>query len=853
MTAVTVAPTAHTNGGSPQAMTPVAKDKPGPLLLDDGDFLRIVRAERQAAIGINMGDDIAAQRELALEYYKGEMADVPYLPGRSAATSTDISDAIWTAMPDLMDIFLGGEEIGSFRPVGEEDVEAAKQETYVVNHVIMHENDGFGLVHDGIHDALLSKVGVFNFYAEREEVVKEETFEQVPAVALALLPEENLAEVVETGLDDKTGQKVYRITVRETVTESSVRIKQVDPLRFAVGRDTVNLRDATYCVMQTTPRAQELKARGFDSDVVDDMPSYATAFNQELDSARDTVGEQNAPLGSSDATHDLRMVMVNVHVIRLDARGDGKLTLWRIDTDENEAVLLQKQELSVVPFAAGGAYRHPHRFYGRSLADILIQVQRIKTALTRAALDSRYFSLNRRHVIAEGSMLERTIGDVLNNTPGWPIIAKTVDGIRELNAGGFDGNDFEALEYFSTVSEGRTGIVRNAQGLNPDTLHDTAGGASMLMAAAQKRLRLVARTLAETLFKDLFVGVHALLREHGSQQLTARLRNQWIKVDPTAWGVRKDMTIEIGMGGGREHDVLLLNVVAERVKQVIEAQEGMTGPVVTAENVYNLLTDMAERAGNRTASRYFTDPSEQEPQQEQAPLPDPMIVKAQMDQQCKQQEMQLAVQMKQADVQAKQAEMAMKERHTQMQYEKDLQVVEAQQKDDLVRAQIEVEDKARAHELATLVAQANVDAAVAKQTLDAEKLAHERQKAADDAAIKQRELDLKQRELEIRTLELDRANMCEQAKLADAREARASGFDQQLQLNAADAARLPPPDRNDAAVGKAMEALSAAAANNEAVSGGLTEMARAMTDMATSIAKPKRVVRNKDGKISGVE
>jgi hypothetical protein len=74
------------------------------------------------------------------------------------------------------------------------------------------------------------------------------------------------------------------------------------------------------------------------------------------------------------------------------------------------------------------------------------------------------------------------------------------------------------MEHVSAMAEGRSGIVRNAQGLNPDTLHDTAKGAMALIQAAQKRVRMIARVFAETLVKDLVVGIHLMLREYSSEK-----------------------------------------------------------------------------------------------------------------------------------------------------------------------------------------------------------------------------------------------------------------------------------------------------------------------------------------------
>ncbi|WP_230679057.1 portal protein, partial [Streptococcus pneumoniae] len=85
---------------------------------------------------------------------------------------------------------------------------------------------------------------------------------------------------------------------------------------------------------------------------------------------------------------------VYVHVIRVDAMDEGKPQIWRIVSDEKGTVLLDKEMLTCVPFAAGSPYRIPHRLYGRSLADLLIEVQKIRTALTRLHLDSGFFSIN---------------------------------------------------------------------------------------------------------------------------------------------------------------------------------------------------------------------------------------------------------------------------------------------------------------------------------------------------------------------------------------------------------------------------------------------------------------------------
>lgn len=815
------------------------QDAPKRLKLSDDDFINIVGAEYKSAIGIDMGDEIVSDRIKGLEYFKGEMVDVPSMPNRSKAVSTDVADAVYTALPDLCEIFVGGEELGAFRPVGEEDEEAAKQETEVVNHVIMEQNDGFGLVHDAIHDALLQKVGVFHFWVEDEEQYTTETLKDQNSIQLAMAQKAGeVMNVTQTG-QDPMGNALYGFQLQKKKDAKCIRVETVDPNRFAVARDTgSDLADATYCVMLTTPRAQELIAAGLDVDLVDELPSFNSIAQQETDKARDTAGESNQPYGAEDASFNLRMVAVHVHVVRVDADGDGEPEIWRVVTDQANSILLDKEQLQCVPFAAGSPYRQPHRFYGRSLADLLMEVQRIKTALTRMHLDGGFFSLNQRHEVSMAASNEFTLADYLNNVPGYPVRSKDGQALRPLTNARNDFAALESLEYFSTVGEQRSGIVRNAQGLNPDTLHDTAKGAEVLMNAAQKRLRFIARTLAETLFKSLFVGVHTMLRTAGSQQIAVRLNNKWTPVDPSSWGERADMTIEIGMGAaGRESELIMLNQVLMWAEKVATLQQGFAGPLLKAPDAYKMLNRLTERAGLK--GKYWTDP-EADPMPPQEAPPDPAIVKAQMDMQAKQAEMQMNMQMKQA-------EMAMADRHTQQQYEKDLQLAEAQQRDDMARAQIDAQDKERAHEMAMVKAEADALAAARKHELDqrkleleAAKLDLERDRIAMEAEAKAADIQAKEREHALREREISQSMEIEGAKLGDAREARTVDFEAKRLEREAKAKepkaepkeKAEKPDRSGEAIGEGLKALG---------------------EGLKTLNKPRKIKRGKDGKVEGIE
>lgn len=577
--------------------------------MNDSELLSLVADERRRSIGFDHDETLRSERQRALNYYKGDMPDVPSMAGRSKAVSTDVAEAIDTVIPDLVEIFTG-EEVVAFLPNGEEDEGAAEQETDYINHVFFNENAGFLVLHTIMKDALLTKTGVVTWWAEDYEEVERFEGKAPEEVAAAQATYGNNMEIeeVEGGLAN--------LTIRRKGKKPCVAA--VPSEDFTVSRDTVRLSDTPYCAMRSRPRAYELLERGVDPDMVSRLPAYGRD-DEEIDLARDTVGEHNE--ADAGGIGDHRQVEVHNHYVRTDGG------YQRVMTDASESMLLEREDVASPRFAAITPYLVPHRFYGESVADKLLEIQRIKTALTRMALDSGYFALNQRMEVNMDRATDWTISDLLRNEPNVPVRTKG-DAIKPLTSGGLSFDAFGALEYFSVQGEQRTGIVRNAQGLNPDTLHDTAKGAMALMTAAQKRVRMIARVFAETGLKDMFLGLHALIRETASGPLKARLRNRWVEIDPTSWGNRSDMTIEIGVGAaGKEAQAIMLQQGLEVMQGVIQMQGGVNGPFVTADNAYSFLKRYLEKGLDfKSADPYLTDPATQPPQE---PQPDPAMMEAQ--------------------------------------------------------------------------------------------------------------------------------------------------------------------------------------------------------------------------------
>jgi hypothetical protein len=476
--------------------------------MTDEELLAIVKAERVRSIGFDHDETLHSERERALNYRKGIMPDVPSLPNRSAAVSTDVADAVETVLPDLIEIFTGGDDVAAFLPtpksVDPAAIKAAEQqaqqETDYVNHVVFEENPGFMILYAMFKDALEVKTGVVKWWWEDADEVEPEQFEGKTVVELQLAIQ-NGGKLVSDPTpskydddDDQPAEPTYDFALENEQDDGRVCIEAVAPEDFTVSPDTIRLKDAPYCAHRSRPRAQDLIARGIDPELVDQLGAYDADADDSIKQARDTAGEHDNP-ETNDATRALRQVEVIEHYIRIN-EGD-KPKIWRVLTGKNEALLLDKEEVSEIQFAAITPYVITHRFYGESVADKLMEVQKIKTVLTRMQLDSGYFALNQRNEVDMSGANEFTISDLLRNEPAMPVRVNRQGTVTPLQAGALQFDVMGALEHWSTVAEQRTGVVRNAQGLNPDTLHDTAKGAIALMAAAQKRVRMIARVFAE--------------------------------------------------------------------------------------------------------------------------------------------------------------------------------------------------------------------------------------------------------------------------------------------------------------------------------------------------------------------
>lgn len=488
----------------------------------------------------------------------------------------------------------------------------------------------------------------------------------------------------------------HDVKIRRLRKVGVAKVLGVPPEEFGIERNARNIKDCNYCFhdVVTNTRA-DLIAEGYDESQVNALPEYLGLTSME-ELARDSVWEHSSG-GASAINSASQVVKITEHYCRLDYEGNGKPQLYQVVTGGEQGEVLKRhgklavEPVDLIPFAAATPVPVTHRFFGRSIADLVIEIQKVKTALIRAMLDAQYLANNPRTIVYEESAGINTIDDLLVSRPGGIIRAKRQGAVEPFKHPSIGGDVLPVIEYMDLTRELRTGVTRQGQGVDANALQNqSATAVAQVFTASQARMKLVARILAEGV-RDMFSLLHATIRKHGQENQTVRLRNTWVQVDPRQWKTRNDMTINVGLGSGdKAQQFAQVMQIANIQKELI--QGGKTN-IVDDAKLYNTASMIARLAGHKNADQFFNDPNAKNPQGQPLyppppPAPDPKMMEIQIQAQldAKADERRAGIEKVQAE-----ADIATQDRKTQAEMVKQERDFQLKQELAVLNAQLERE------------------------------------------------------------------------------------------------------------------------------------------------------------------
>lgn len=561
----------------------------------------------------------------AFRYYEAQ----PFgneVDGRSHVVLPDVQETIDYMAQSVLRTFVSGDRTVEFEAVDEADEQAADDATAGINYTFMRQQDGYRILHDGLYDGLLKKIGIFKTVVETSEKVSRETVILDP-VQLGELP-----DGVE--LEGATENEDGSVTAQLKITRVEKRFVDyaVPKREFRFSPKARHEDEADYLAHVCEKTRSDLVEMGFDRDQVYALPT-TNKFRLDDVESRDLDREWD-----DESSAALERVLLCEEYARIDVDGDGIAERVKVYRVENEILIdaatgdYSIETVDEQPFAVFCPFPRPHRLVGYSLADKVLDIQLVRSFVARQLMDGMAFANMPRPVVDMTLADETTISDILNPIPGSPIRARGGAAAVQPFQSGFDvGKSLQVLEWITGERESRTGITRLNQGLDADTLNKTATGTALMQAQGQQGEEMIARQLAETMAR-LFLKKYRLMRAEG-ETFKVKVDGQYREVDPAQWPEDINIVVRVGLGSNSKD-----KRIGYRMAMGDALNASVAAGFSTQEHVFKWFDGMARDTGIGQGDDFCTDPAKMGPQPEK---PDPEMAKVQAEQQKTEAQLQL--------------------------------------------------------------------------------------------------------------------------------------------------------------------------------------------------------------------
>lgn len=546
-------------------------------------------------------DELAGPRTTATAYYNGEAFGTEQ-EGRSQIVISEVRDQVLGLKPSLMRIFTAPDNAVEFIARTEAGVPGAEQATDAVNFVFQKQNPGFMLMNSVLDDGLIRRLGIFKWGWEPceshghidEDLTLDELFE--------LCAREDVTPTKIT--DNKKDGDDYRATVEYRVDEPDyIRVDSIPPEEFIFDREALSLEDATMVGHARNVSAGELRAMGISEE---DIEQHGGTLSSLVFSADKVQRRQNttAEVGANPRAgiaNDMHLYCETY--TKIDVDGDGRRELRKICTLGPAFHIVHNKPADHRPFSMYTPIPEAHAMIGFGVADLVMDLQYVKSHLTRGMLDSFALSIYPRTAFIEGMA---SVEDVLNMEIGAPIRTKGPDAVTPF-AHPFTGEKaMGLLEYFDQVGENRTGRDKGAMGLDADSLQSSSPAAvEGALSAAQERVEFLARIFAEQALKPMFYGIYRLLVARKPQNFLVKLRGTYVPINFESWESDYYCSCEVALGTSLPAQKL------QRIAGIVAKQEmilqtlGSDNPLVDLSQYRHGLARLAELSGERDVGSYF--------------------------------------------------------------------------------------------------------------------------------------------------------------------------------------------------------------------------------------------------------
>jgi hypothetical protein len=598
---------------------------------DDKWLIKRIQSHLRNGINSEEGEVTDTRQDLFDAYMGGELGNER--DGYSSIVTREVLQAVEWALPALMRVFLGGVKAVSFKASGPDDVEQAKLETDAVNYWFMDGNpnqSGFIILYTFLKDLLMNPNAYMSVEPVEEQDRDVQRYEGLNEAQIEALEEQGAEVSVQKrskqAVEGMGEVEVYDVLAVTTKEKKRIEVTTLPPDMVIIDHDhhELNCDTARFVCLRSRKTISDVRKLGYDVYYEDIGPSETDdTWNDEETNRLFYIDEQPNDSDDADDLDADKVTWLNDCYMRVDFDGDGISELRRVVMVGCEIV--ENEEIEAQPVVAGSALPVPHRHVGMGYAELCLDLQQLMTTLTRQLLDNIYAQNIQRTYINESAMLSdgTTMEQLLDGTnqyilvrgvPAQAVMPETITPIvNEIVA---------AIDAMKETPQLRTGVAPQLS-LDPSVLEKSTMGAFVgALDQASQRLELLARLVAETALKPMFLKIHHQMRTHFDEPQPLEINGQWVNVDPRTWKKRASMTVNVGLGFNNKQMMLTL------LQSLLAVQkEALPSGLADVKTIYNTLELLVEQANLGHARTYFVDPKQpgwKEPQ----PKPDPAMILA---------------------------------------------------------------------------------------------------------------------------------------------------------------------------------------------------------------------------------
>lgn len=429
------------------------------------------------------------------EYYRNKF---PILSKTSDLVSTDVADTIEWALPSLMKVFTGSDEVITIAGVTEEDDNKAETMQELLVYQLQRQNKFFPILYNWIKDSLITGLGIIKCYWERTEGY---TTEQ------AKLNNEALQALIQTGVEvtDIQGPDIYGdfdVTYQSPYyVKNAPKIENILISEFIYSPDAKSLDEANFVAHKRTVTMsylREREAQGVYANIDDiKVDKFKGSSYDPID---EVVGDNYVDITQEEQKARQEVVIYECYT-KIDINGDGILEDMIITICGDTIIRMEQNYMGRHPFFAISPTKDPHRIWvKRSYAELIGELQDLKVALTRQIMQNVALTNDPK------MLLDETAINIDDFVQGRKVVRmKAGHSLHEvampMPVTPLSPQTFTFLEWVEGQKENRTGITRYNQGLDANSLNKMCDIHHMIPLANGKF-----KELKDVIDGDILVG-----------------------------------------------------------------------------------------------------------------------------------------------------------------------------------------------------------------------------------------------------------------------------------------------------------------------------------------------------------